>query len=157
MQPTRCKIVPRNLRTPSVPGGILLRMLSIRALRAKPFYADMFARVHVLCWPILWWQLKRLFDWYHREGITGGFFSVSRWGIVTVHYVDDKIDPATYRPRPRTFRPLTDPGFASDLPANLATREILTAAPILPRAAGGGVSPLCRLTKEALLSPPNTS
>ena len=70
-----------------------------------------------------------------------------------------RLEPHTYKPIPRTFRPLTDDSWASDLPASLEGLSPLEARHdlILPREAGGGGSRLRRESEGALPSAPNTS
>ena len=127
-------------------------MPTLSALRSSPHFAPLFAHVFVLCWPILVWQINRLFSWSRREGYPNMLYSVSRWGFITIVYLGDREDPDAYKPLARTFRPLTDPGYSSDLPACLATGEILTAASILADELGGGSSRLWRESEGALLS-----
>ena len=111
-------------------------MPSLSALRSSPHFAPLFAHVFVLCWPILVWQINRLFSWSRREGYPNMLYSVSRWGFITIVYLGDRQDPDAYKPLPRTFRLLTDASYASDLPTNLAALDILTAIRALARAAG---------------------
>lgn len=114
-------------------------MVSLHALRTHPKFAPLFADVYVVCWPILWWQLNRLLAFCRREDIADVLYTLSPWGFITVNFHSDRPDPAAYKPPARTFRPLTAPGWGSDLPANLdsiATLETLTTIPLLPRAAG---------------------
>ncbi len=127
-------------------------MPTLSALRNDPHFARLFAFVHVLCWPILVWQLNRFYSWTIREGIHNALYSVNRWGWLTVHYLGDRQDPDAYKPLARTFRPLTDASYASDPPANLAALETLTAVPILHRLAGGIGSRLWRELEGALPS-----
>ena len=61
---------------------------------------------------------------------------MNRWGFLKLVHLGNKHDPNAYKPLARTFRPLTDASYASDLPANLAALETLTAVPTLSRAAG---------------------
>ncbi|MFN7164907.1 MAG: hypothetical protein ACK4P2_08840, partial [Hyphomonas sp.] len=131
------------MRAPSLGGRILPSMIPMRAFRADPHFADLFAHVHVICWPILWWQLNALFGWCKREGIPGVLYSVSPWGFITLRHAGDRNDPATYQRPERTFRPLTDDSWGSDLPvilSDLAALETLRHVPILPCASGGGGS-----------------
>jgi hypothetical protein len=132
-------------------------MPTLSALRNDPQFARLFAFVHVLCWPILVWQLNRFYSWTIREGIHNALYSVNRWGWLTVHYLGDRQDPDAYKPLARTFRPLTDASYASDLPANLSALETLTAVPTLPHEVGGGGISLSEMTEGALPSIPNTS
>ena len=114
-------------------------MISLRAYRHNPHFADLFAHVHPLCWPILWWQLNTLFAWCRREGIPAVLCSVNSRGFLTLRHAGARPDPAVYQPLPRTFRPLTDDSRGSDLPifaTGLAAPEALRRFPILPREAG---------------------
>ena len=77
-------------------------------------------------------------------------------GQVDVAALGDKLpDPNTYTPIPRTFRPLTDESWASDLPTNLEGLSpfdeaiTLTDAPVLRS--------LWRSRKGALTSTLDTS
>jgi len=111
-------------------------MPTLSALRSSPHFAPLFAHVFVLCWPILVWQINRLFSLSRREGYPNILYSVSRWGFITIVYLGDRQDPDAYKPLPRTFRLLTDASYASDLPTNLAALDILTAIRALAGAAG---------------------
>ncbi|MDP3457643.1 MAG: hypothetical protein Q8S09_00085 [Hyphomonas sp.] len=139
-------------------------MVSLRAFRSDPHFADLFVHVHVICWPILWWQLNILFRWCKRHGHPDVLYSVNDWGFITVRHFGATPDPTAYKPVPRTLRPLTDPGWGSDLPSDLEMRALSAAmrtALFLPREAGGGgiLRSLWRskMTEGALPSPPNTS
>ncbi|MDP1557038.1 MAG: hypothetical protein Q8L84_16385 [Hyphomonas sp.] len=115
-------------------------MIPMRAFRADPHFADLFAHVPVICWPILWWQLNALFRWCKREGRPDVLYSVSPWGFITLRHAGDRPDPATYKPLPRTFRPLTDDSWGSDLPSGLKLLSLSEAtgdALFLPRKAQG--------------------
>ncbi len=120
------------------------------ALRSSPHFAPLFAQVFFLCWPILVWQINRFYNWTIREGIRDALYSVNRWGFITIVYLGDRDDPHTYKPIARTFRSLTDASYASDLPTNLVSSDILTAVPILPRLGGGGGSRFWRESEGAL-------
>jgi len=118
-------------------------MIPMRTFRADQHFTDLFAHVHVICLTLPWWQLNTLFRWCKRQGIPGVLCSVSAWGFITPRHAGDRQDPATYKPHPRTFRPLTDESLGSDLPffaADLAAFEALRLVPILPRPGGGGSS-----------------
>ena len=91
-------------------------MISVRTFRSNPHFAELFAHVHVMCWPILWWQLNALRRWCAREGIPDVLYSVSTWGFITVRHYGAHPDPALYAPIARTFRPLTDRSWNSDMP-----------------------------------------
>ncbi len=127
-------------------------MQTLSALRQDPYFTRMFAYVNVLCWPILVWQINRFFSALKRQGITNALYSVNRWGFIKLVHLGDREDPGAYKPRQRTFRALTDPSYASDLPANLAPFETLTAVPILPHEVGGGGISFCEMTEGALPS-----
>ena len=124
-------------------------MQTVSALRQDPYFTRMFAYVHVLCWPILVWQINRFFSALKRQGITNALYSVNRWGFIKLVHLGDKEDPGAYKPLPRIFRPLTDESYASDLPACLGIDALS-----LPRALGK-VAP--KGPERALPSPPNTS
>jgi len=94
-------------------------MISLRALRADPGFAGLFAHVHVTCWPILWWQLNLLRNWCLACNIPDVLYSVSPWGFIKVRRFGKAPDPRSYKPILRTFRPLTDDSWATALPANL--------------------------------------
>ncbi|MBU4569455.1 MAG: hypothetical protein KJ833_10895, partial [Alphaproteobacteria bacterium] len=113
-------------------------MWSIARLRRHPHFADHFAHVHPLCWLILWWQLNNLIRWYDTARPEGVLYSISEWGFITVRYIAPRPDPAAYRPIPRTFRPLTDARWGSDLPACLGQET--PCALILPRKIEGSGS-----------------
>jgi hypothetical protein len=125
-------------------------MWSFSCLRNNPHYGRLFDRVHPLCWLILWWQLNLLFRKVAADRTLDLLYSVNEWGFITIRYVARCEDPATYKPIPRTFRPLTDESWSSALPACLEVEA--PCARILPRMAGK--------VKEGALPPhpiPNTS
>jgi hypothetical protein len=128
-------------------------MVSIRAFRADPHFADLFEHVHVMCWPILWWQLNTLFRWCKREGIPDVLYSVNDWGFITVRHFGEKPDPAAYTPLPRTVRPLTDASWASALPACLASGFLAAPCVLLSCEAGGGGVTRSEQTQGALAWP----
>ncbi|MDP1555827.1 MAG: hypothetical protein Q8L84_10225 [Hyphomonas sp.] len=128
-------------------------MIPMRTFRSDPHFAELFAHVHVICLPILWWQLNALFRWCKREGIPAVLYSVNPWGFITLRHHGDRNDPHAYKPPTRTFRPLTDESWGIDLPACLDI-EAETALRFLPCEAGE-VAP--KGSEGALPSPPNTS
>jgi hypothetical protein len=132
-------------------------MISLRTFRSNPHFADLFAHVHVICWPILWWQLNALLRWCRREGIPDVLYAVSPWGLITIRHAGTR--PGTfYQPLERTFRPLSEPSWESDLPSNIAALETLRLILFLPRAAGGGGIPRSGMTEGAFATlTPNTS
>ena len=135
-------------------------MWSLTVLRNNPHFGRLFDAVHPLCWPILWWQLNRLFRMILADKSLDVLYSVNRWGFITIRHVAKCEDPATYKPPARTFRPLSDPSWESDLPvfaSNLAAFETLRLLPILPCLGGGGGIRLSRMTEGALCSQPDTS
>jgi hypothetical protein len=140
-------------------------MIPMRALRANPHFAPLFAHVHALCWPILWWSLNRLLRWYASSGYEEVLYGTTPWGYVYIAYLGEKKpDPSACRPyeleRPRW----DDPVWATRVPAQLlalATTETLRPHPHPPlrSGGGGGLRSLwrSRLTEGALTSPPDTS
>jgi hypothetical protein len=100
-------------------------MIPMRHLRSNPYFAHLFARVHPLCWPILWWSLNWLFKWYDTSGYEEILFGTTRWGYVYVAYLGDRIpDPSVYRPYESGMARWDDPAWESDVPVNLATISI---------------------------------
>jgi hypothetical protein len=95
-------------------------MIPMRQLRRNPHFAHLFARVHPLCWPILWWSLNRLFKCYDSSGYEEILFGTTRWGYVYVAFLDDKRhDPSAYRPFATGMARWDDPVWESDAPAEL--------------------------------------
>lgn len=135
-------------------------MIPLRALRAHPHYADLFQLVPRLLWPILWWQLNVMIRWMQAEQVIDVLFSTSPWGFIIIRHAGYRPDPGLYRPVPRTFRPLSDVSWASDLPVEFELRILSMAtrtARFLPRETGAGGARQGRETEEALTSPLNTS
>ena len=122
-------------------------MWSITVLRQCELFAPLFERVHPLCWPILWWNLNRLVRWLYANTPEDILFETNSWGMITIRYVAPRRDPTLYKPLERTFRPLSDPSWESDLPSNLAALETLRLILFLPRAAGGGGIPRSGMTE----------
>ncbi len=129
-------------------------MVSLSALRQHPRFARFFEVVHPFFWPVIWWTLNAVFRQYDASGRTEFLLGITWWGQVYIAFEGDlRPDPSTYKPVTRTFRPLTDESWASDLPPNLdrlSLLEAIHAALILPREAGGGGSRHWRETEVAL-------
>ena len=53
-----------------------------------PRYAHLYAHVHVLLWPWLWWQLQNLNRWMKATG-RGLLVAVDRWGNVHIRCMGD--------------------------------------------------------------------
>jgi hypothetical protein len=53
-----------------------------------PRHAHLYAHVHVLLWPWLWWQLQNLNRWMKATG-RGLLVSVDRWGNVYIRCMGD--------------------------------------------------------------------
>jgi len=130
-------------------------MISLRAIRGDLHFADLFAHVYVICWPILWWQLNLLRKWCLAHNIPDVLYSVSPWGFIKVRQFGKAPDPNAYTPRPRTFRPLTDDSWASALPTNLEGLSPFDEA--IKLTDGPVLRSLQRSRKEAPPSPQNTS
>ncbi|MFN7178234.1 hypothetical protein [Hyphomonas sp.] len=139
----------------------------MRALRANPHFAPLFAHVHALCWPILWWSLNRLLRWYASSGYEEILYGTTPWGYVYIAYLGDrKSDPSAYRPYELTKPRWDDPVWSTNVPTPLlalTTAETLRPCPHPPLRSGGGVGLRSlwrsRLTEGActLSSIPNTS
>jgi hypothetical protein len=113
-------------------------MFTLTQLRQNPFYTRFFDRVHPFFWPVIWWTFNRVIRDYLASNTTEYLIGVTWWGQVYVAAIGDKLpDPPAYKPIPRTFRPLTDDSWASDLPTNLdglsslAEAFTLTDGPVL--------------------------
>jgi hypothetical protein len=121
-------------------------MTPMRALRANPHFAPLFARVHPLCWWVLWFNLNRLLDWYETSGYEEILYSTNRWGFIRIAFLGDrKPDPSAYRPyvleRPRW----DDACWSTSVPAQVlarATSDTLRPSPHPPLRSGGGGSGL---------------
>ncbi len=95
-------------------------MVSLSALRQHPRFARFFEVVHPFFWPVIWWTLNAVFRQYDASGRTEFLLGITWWGQVYIAFEGDRLpDPLTYKPLTRTFRPLTDDSWASDLPINL--------------------------------------
>ncbi|MFN4225076.1 MAG: hypothetical protein ACK4HR_02075 [Hyphomonas sp.] len=128
-------------------------MTPMRALRANPHFASLFAHVHPLCWPILWWSLNRLIRWYVRSGYAEVLYETSPWGFIRIaYYGDRKPDPSAYRPyvleKPRWDNPVWRTNAPTRL-LDIAACETLRLHPHPPSRSGGG----CEGLAIALQSP----
>ncbi|MFN7179407.1 hypothetical protein [Hyphomonas sp.] len=138
-------------------------MTPMRALRANPHFAHLFERVHPLCWPILWWSLNRLLDWYESSGYEEVLYETNCWGFIRIAYCGDrKPDPSACRPyvleRPRW----DDACWATNVPVCILTTTTLRLDPNPPmRSGGGGGLRSLRRSRQtegaSALTPHNTS
>ena len=97
---------------------MILPMTPMRALRANPHFAPLFARVHPLCWWVLWWNLNRLLDWFETSGYEEILYSTNPWGFIRIAYLGDRIpDPSAYRPYVREKPRWDDECWATNVPA----------------------------------------
>jgi hypothetical protein len=144
---------------------MILAMIPMRTLRANPHFAPLFAHVHALCWPILWWSLNRLLRWYASSGYEEVLYGTTPWGYVYIAYLGEKKpDPSACRAYELTKPRWDDPVWSTNVPAPflaLATSEAFTMISNPPLRSGGGGSLRSlwrsRLTVGALTSPPDTS
>ncbi len=136
-------------------------MIPMRAFRADPHFADLFAPVCVICWPILCRQLNALLVWSRRQSVVHLLYSVNDWSFNTLRRAGEATHPVTSKPLARTFRPLTDTRLGSDVPSDLDARsrsETACSALILLASAGELVSCAAGcLRGGALYSHPNIS
>ena len=129
-------------------------MVSLTALRQHPRFARFFEVVHPFFWPVIWWTLNAVFREYDASNRTEFLLGITWWGQVYIAFEGDlRPDPLTYRPIPRTFRPLTDAGWASDLPTNLEGLSPFLSIPVC----GGGGSRQSREPEGATLPQPDSS
>ena len=137
-------------------GVILAVMFTLTQLRQNPFYRRFFDAVHPFFWPVIWWTFNRVIRDYLASNTTEYLIGVTWWGQVYVAAIGDKLpDPNAYKPIPRTFRPLTDASWASDLPTNLEGLSPFDDVSALTN--GLVLRSLRRSRKGALTSPHNTS
>ena len=73
----------KNLSTPHL-ATLILPPMHTR-------HAHLYAHVHVLLWPWLWWQLQALNRWMKATG-RGLLVSVDRWGNVYIRCMGDAPD-----------------------------------------------------------------
>ena len=138
-------------------------MTPMSALRANPHFAHLFERVHPLCWPILWWSLNRLLDWFETANYEEVLYATNRWGYIRIaYYGDKKPDPSAYRPYVLEKPRWDDACWATNVPAPfLLTTTTLRPHPNPPLRSGGGGSRLSlwrsRETEGACALTPNTS
>jgi len=131
-------------------------MFTLTQLRQNPYYTRFFDRVHPFFWPVIWWTFNRVIRDYLASNTTEYLIGVTWWGQVYVAAVGDKLaDPLTYKPIPRTFRPLTDESWATALPTNLEGLSLFDEAITLTD--GPVLQSLRRGRKGAPPSPHNTS
>ena len=131
-------------------------MFTLTQLHQIPFYTRFFDAVHPFFWPVIWWTFNRVIRDYLASNTTEYLIGVTWWGQVYVAAIGDKLpDPDTYTPIPRTFRPLTDACWGTDLPANLEGLSPFGAA--IELTDGPVLQSLWRSRKAALTSPHNTS
>jgi hypothetical protein len=96
-------------------------MIPFRSLRSHPYFAPLFAEVHPLCWPILWWSLNRFLKWYGTSGYSDILFHATRWGFIRIAYLGDRLpDPSAYRPYVRARPRFDDPVWQSAVPLAFA-------------------------------------
>ena len=99
--------------------------------------------------------MNLLRSWCLANNIPDVLYSVSPWGFIKFRRFGKAPDPRVYTPIPRTFRPLTDESWASDLPTNLEGLSPFDEAITLTN--GPVVRSLRRSKKGAPPSPHNTS
>ena len=129
-------------------------MVSLAALRQHPRFGRFFEVVHPFCWPVIWWTLNAVFRQYDASNCTEFLLGITWWDQVYIAFEGDlRPDPHASKPIPRTFRPLTDESWGSDLPANLEGLSPSLSSPI----SGGSVRTLCIQMKGSQPYPHNTS
>ncbi|MEH6807257.1 MAG: hypothetical protein V7651_00270 [Hyphomonas oceanitis] len=102
-----------------------------------PARAQLYAFVHPVCWPWLWFQLWRLGAWI-QSNKRDVLFHVDRYGNLRIDFISDAPrDPSRYTYEAPVVPAWASPGLASDMPETLAA----TARPARP----GTVLPLREL------------
>ena len=134
-------------------------MIPFTSLRQNPYFAPMFAQVHPLLWPVLWWSLNRFLRWYKTCPWQDILFEPTPWGLIRiVHFGDRRRAYTPYVPtRPRW----DDPVWESYVPVpliDIAASETLRPHPNPPLRSGGGGSLRSSETEGACaLTPHDTS
>jgi hypothetical protein len=91
--------------------------------------AHLFAFVHPLFWPWLWFQLWRLEAW-QRTAKRDVLFRVDRFGNVYITCLGDgPRDPSLYTYTAPTVPAWAAPGLASDMPGDVAQAALPAAPP----------------------------
>ncbi|WP_340694246.1 hypothetical protein [Hyphomonas sp.] len=94
--------------------------------------AHLYAFVHPLFWPWLWFQLWRLEAW-QRTAKRDVLFRVDRFGNLSINAVGDgPRDPRLYHYDAPPVPAWAAPGLASDMPDNVAQAALPAAPPCHP-------------------------
>ncbi|WP_341197345.1 hypothetical protein [Hyphomonas chukchiensis] len=98
-----------------------------------PARARLYAFVHPLCWPWLWFQLWRLGAWIQSTK-RDVLFRVDRFGNLHVDFISDAPrDPSRYTYEAPPVPAWAAPGLASDMPETVAAvARPARPAPVLP-------------------------
>ena len=98
-----------------------------------PARAHLYAFVHPVCWPWLWFQLWRLQLWIQSRK-RDVLFRVDRYGNLYVDFISDAPrDPSRYTCEPPSVPAWAAPGLASDKPETVAAEaRPARPAPVLP-------------------------
>ena len=98
-----------------------------------PARARLYAFVHPLCWPWLWFQLWRLGAWI-QSSKRDVLFRVDRFGNLHVDFISDASrDPSRYTYEAPSVPAWAAPGLASDMPETVAAvARPARPAPVLP-------------------------
>ena len=96
----------------------MIDFAAMHRVRKHPVFADYFAFVPALFWPILFWNLLRMADRMDAAGRCQVLLQVHWWGYIEITYFGDpEPRPSAYRPLAPTRKPWDDPCLASSLPA----------------------------------------
>ena len=113
----------------------MIDFAAMHRVRKHPVFADYFAFVPALFWPILFWNLLRMADRMDAAGRCQVLLQVHWWGYIEItHFGDPQPSPSAYRPLAPTRKPWDDPALETALPAFLGAEA---RAVICLRANGG--------------------
>lgn len=85
-----------------------------------PARSRLYAFVHPLCWPWLWFQLWRLGAWI-QSSKRDVLFRVDRYGNLRIDFISDAPrDPSRYTYEAPAVPTWAKPRLASDMPESLA-------------------------------------
>ena len=56
-------------------------------LRPSRYFANIFAHVRPLFWPVLYWSLGRLFAWVERTGHVNVLYESSQCGLIRIFHL----------------------------------------------------------------------
>ena len=75
----------------------MINFAALRRLSKHPLFADYFAFVLPIFWPVLYWQLRRMAEQMAARGCSEILVQVSWWGGIEItHFGDRAPSPSAY-------------------------------------------------------------